>query len=87
MERAVQNLVAFSGCAAESALAAASAAPARLLGDDVRGGFSPGARADFVVLTEELDVAMTVVGGEVVHLAEPALSVRPVGSTADRGLR
>jgi N-acetylglucosamine-6-phosphate deacetylase len=74
MEEAVQNLVAFSGCPPEAALQAASASPARVLGDADRGSFAPGARADFVVLTEELDVAMTVVAGEVVHHVEPELS-------------
>jgi N-acetylglucosamine-6-phosphate deacetylase len=71
MEEAVQNLVAFADCAPEEALHAASAAPARLLGDTDRGSFRAGARADFVVLTHELDVALTVVGGEVAHRVEP----------------
>lgn len=69
MEEAVQNLVSMSGCSAEEALAAASESPARLLGDDSRGSFAPGARADLVLLTESLDVAVTIVDGQVVYAA------------------
>ena len=67
MDQAVRNLVAFSGCAPESALAAASAAPAAVLGDSTRGRIEHGRRADLVVLTPTLEVVATVVGGEVLH--------------------
>jgi N-acetylglucosamine-6-phosphate deacetylase len=49
------------------ALAAASAAPARVLGDPCRGALAAAARADVVLLTEDLEVVATVVGGELVH--------------------
>jgi len=67
MDQGVRNLVAFSGCTSERALHAASTAPAAVLGDTVRGTLAPGARADFVVLTDDLHLVTTVVGGEVVH--------------------
>ncbi len=67
MDQGVRNLVAFSGCTAEAALHAASTAPAALLGDTIRGTLAPGARADLVLLSEELDLVATIVGGEVVH--------------------
>jgi N-acetylglucosamine-6-phosphate deacetylase len=38
-----------------------------VLGDVDRGGLRTGARADLVVLTEDLHLVTTVVGGEVVH--------------------
>lgn len=67
MAQAVRNLVAFTGCLPEVALHAASAAPAALLDDTRRGTLRTGARSDLVLLTDELDVVATVVGGEVVH--------------------
>ena len=50
-----------------TAIHAASTAPAHLLGDPTRGHLEPGARADLVVLTEDLHVVSTYVGGELVH--------------------
>ena len=67
MDQGVRNLMAFSGCAPEAAVRAASAAPATLLSDPTRGTLAPGARADVVLLTERLDLVTTFVGGEVVH--------------------
>jgi N-acetylglucosamine-6-phosphate deacetylase len=69
MDQGVRNLVAFSGCEAEAALHAASTAPAVLLGDTIRGTLAPGARADLVLLTEDLDLVATIVGGETVWSA------------------
>lgn len=69
MDAAVRNLVAFTGCPAEVALAAASGAPARLVDDDRRGTLAPGRRADLVLLTPELEVVATIVAGDVVHPA------------------
>jgi N-acetylglucosamine-6-phosphate deacetylase len=67
MDEGVRNLVAFTGCSPEVALRAASTNPARLLHDGLRGTLQPGARADLVLLTRDLHVVATVVGGEVVH--------------------
>jgi N-acetylglucosamine-6-phosphate deacetylase len=64
MDQGVRNLVAFSGCETEAALHAASTAPAVLLGDTIRGTLAPGARADLVLLTEDLELVATIVGGE-----------------------
>lgn len=65
LDQAVRNLVAFTGCEAAAALAAASSAPARLLGDSSRGALHPGARGDVVLLTPALEVVATVIGGSV----------------------
>ena len=67
MDQGVRNLVAFTGCSAAEAIHAASTAPAHLLGDPTRGNLEAGARADLVVLTEDLHVVSTYVGGELVH--------------------
>jgi N-acetylglucosamine-6-phosphate deacetylase len=64
MDRAVRNLVDLTGCTPATALVAASAAPARLLGDATRGSLAPGARADVVLLTAGLEVAHVFVAGE-----------------------
>ena len=62
MDQAVRNLV-DSGAPLERALAAAAAAPARLLGRRDLGAIAPGAPAHLVVLDEELRVTRTLVGG------------------------
>jgi N-acetylglucosamine-6-phosphate deacetylase len=67
MDQGVRNLVAFSGCSPDAAVHAASTAPASLLGDTIRGTLAPGARADLVLLTDDLQLVATVVGGEVLH--------------------
>jgi N-acetylglucosamine-6-phosphate deacetylase len=67
LDQGVRNLVAFSRCSSAQGVDAASGAPARLLGDPHRGHLGPGARADLVVLTEDLRLVATYVGGELVH--------------------
>lgn len=67
LDQAVRNLVAFSGCEPGVALAAASANPARLLGDRGRGALRPGARGDVVVLTPALEVVVSIVAGRIVY--------------------
>lgn len=73
MDDAVRNLVAFTGCPIESALAAASSTPARLLRRADIGVIDPGALADLVLLDEAHRVAATVVGGRVVFDPEHRL--------------
>ena len=68
MDRAVRNLVDLTGCTPATALAAASAAPARLLGDATRGSLAPGARADVVLLTSGLEAAHVFVAGQPVAM-------------------
>lgn len=68
MDQAVRNLVAFSGCSHEAAVAAATEAPARLLGDHRRGALRTGARADLVLLDDALEVMATFIAGEPAHV-------------------
>jgi N-acetylglucosamine-6-phosphate deacetylase len=65
LDRAVRNLVAFTGCSVPDAVATVTATPARLLGLADRGRLERGARADITVLDADLAVVATVVGGEV----------------------
>lgn len=65
--QAVRNLVAFTGCTPERGVAAASSRAAAVLGDSSRGTLVPGGRADLVVLDLDLDLHLTVVGGQIVH--------------------
>jgi N-acetylglucosamine-6-phosphate deacetylase len=67
MDRAVATLVA-AGVPPVDAIRAATATPARVLGDPPsRGVLAPGARADLVVLDRGYAAQATVVGGRVVH--------------------
>ena len=64
MASAVRNAVALAQVPLDDALRAASLTPARFLGlDNERGRLVPGARADFVALTQDMKVAATWVGG------------------------
>lgn len=62
MIEAVRNLHAL-GATLEEALAAATAVPARLIGDPSAGRLAPGVPADVVVLSEELEVERVLLGG------------------------
>ncbi len=65
LDRAVRNLVAFTGCSVPDAVTTVTATPARLLGLTDRGRLARGARADVTVLDGDLAVVVTIVGGEV----------------------
>jgi N-acetylglucosamine-6-phosphate deacetylase len=68
LDQAVRNLVAFTGCAPAAALATVTAVPATLLGlTGERGQLAPGGVADLTLLTPDLQVAATIVGGQVVY--------------------
>jgi N-acetylglucosamine-6-phosphate deacetylase len=62
--------VAQAGCSAHDAIDAVTGVPARLLGLP-RPSLDVGAPADIVLLTDDLQVAATIVRGELVHTAEP----------------
>jgi N-acetylglucosamine-6-phosphate deacetylase len=63
MDRAVANVVERCRVELADAVAAASTAPAALLGLDDRGTLEPGRRADLAVLGPDLSVLETWVGG------------------------
>ena len=68
----VRTLVASTGCTVGEALATVTRTPAALLRlGDGRGQLEPGGRADITLLGEDLEIAATLVGGEVAWAAEP----------------
>jgi len=72
LDAGVRTLVAASGCPASDALAAVTSTPATLLRlGEGRGRLQPGGRADITLLTPGLEVAATLVAGEVAWAAEP----------------
>lgn len=64
LDRAVRNLVAYTGCSPADAIMTVTRNPARVLGIEDRGLIAAGGRADLVVLDESLHVVQTYVGGE-----------------------
>jgi N-acetylglucosamine-6-phosphate deacetylase len=70
LDEAVGNLAATTRCPADDAIATVTSTPARLLGLPDRGRLERGARADLVLLTDELRVAATFVGGRLAHIAD-----------------
>jgi len=71
MDAAVRNVVAFTGCTLDEAITAAASTPARVLEEPSRGAIRPGAAADFALLTSDLRVAATIVGGHTVFDDRP----------------
>jgi N-acetylglucosamine-6-phosphate deacetylase len=67
LDHGVRTVVGATGCDPADAIQAASAAPAGLLGDRSRGRLRVGARADLILLDEQLLVRAAIVGGRVVH--------------------
>jgi len=70
LDQALRNLIDFSGCTPAQALPAVTTTPARAIGlAGMLGRIEPGLRADLVLLTPDLQVRATIVGGEVVFTA------------------
>jgi N-acetylglucosamine-6-phosphate deacetylase len=68
MDKAVKNMVAFSGCTLFEAVSMASSTPAKLLGlDGLMGKISSGYLADLVILDEHLQVTHTFINGQLVY--------------------
>jgi len=69
LDAGVRRFAQATGSAA-AAIEAATGVPARLLGLEDRGVLGVGCRADIVLLDAELEVAATLVGGDVVYDAD-----------------
>jgi N-acetylglucosamine-6-phosphate deacetylase len=65
MPRALANLVRFTGCTLDDAIASATSTPARLLGLTDRAAIAPGRRGDLVLLDDDLRVVATLVAGDI----------------------
>ena len=67
---ALRRLIAITGLSLSEALPAFTSTPARLLGQEQeRGAIESGARADLLLLTSDLRVHTTLVGGQVAYRA------------------
>jgi N-acetylglucosamine-6-phosphate deacetylase len=67
LDRAVRNLVAFTGVPVADAVRAVTSTPAAVLGLADRGVVAPGAVGDLVLLTEAGGVVATVIAGRIAH--------------------
>jgi N-acetylglucosamine-6-phosphate deacetylase len=63
LDRAVRNLVAYTGCPLADALATVTTTPADLLGLTDRGRIRPGARADLTIIDPSGNLHQTVIAG------------------------
>jgi N-acetylglucosamine-6-phosphate deacetylase len=70
LDQAVRNLVSFQASNLEDALLMASTIPAEILTLRTKGKIRQGFDADLVVLDQDLNVAMTMVSGEMVYQRE-----------------
>ncbi len=69
-DRALRNLIAWTGISIEDALAAASLNAARALGLEDTGALAPGNYADIVILDKRLEVVRTIVAGRIAYSKE-----------------
>jgi N-acetylglucosamine-6-phosphate deacetylase len=67
MPQAIRNLIASTGCSIPEAIASATSTPARIAGCPTKGTISVGLEADLVLLDQDLQVALTIVGGAAVY--------------------
>ncbi len=68
MNQLVKNMVKFVGLSIQDAVKMATINPARVIAvDNRKGSLTEGMDADIVILSRNLDVMMTVVGGRVVY--------------------
>ncbi len=68
MDRALRNVIEFAGLELGDALKMATTTPAATLGlSGCKGVLAPGADADIILLTQDLEVALTMVAGRVVY--------------------
>lgn len=73
INRALANLVKFTGISLTSALSLITANPARLLGlSDRKGDLKPGMDGDLVLMDHQCQVRRTMIAGETVYKKNPA---------------
>jgi N-acetylglucosamine-6-phosphate deacetylase len=77
LDRALRELVATTAADPFVALRTVTSTPATLLGEHDRGRIVPGARADLVVLTPDLEVVATFVAGRLAAHPRPDLLPAP----------
>jgi N-acetylglucosamine-6-phosphate deacetylase len=68
LDKALRNMMRYTGCSPAEAVAAVTEVPAALLGVECSmGRIAPGLCADMVLLTRDLEVIMTIAAGQIVH--------------------
>ena len=68
LDRAVRNVIQFTGCSLAEAVYMASAGPATLVGlEKHKGVLEVGADADVVILNSAFEVVSTIIGGKLVY--------------------
>mgnify|MGYP002622605900 CR=1 FL=1 len=70
MDTAVRNLITFTGCTLADALPTITSTPANLLGLPHKGRLAPTCDADLLLLTPDLQVHITLIGGKIVYQKE-----------------
>jgi N-acetylglucosamine-6-phosphate deacetylase len=65
LDRAVRNIIQFSGWSLQQAVRLATLNPARVLGRNDIGILAPGAKADIVVLSPAGEVQRTIINGDI----------------------
>ncbi len=73
MDTAVRNLITFTGCTLAEALPTVTSTPADLLNLPHKGRIAPNCDADLVLLTADLQVHTTFVGGRIVYQKEKSV--------------
>jgi N-acetylglucosamine-6-phosphate deacetylase len=75
LDKAIRNLISYTGCSLSQAVRTVTATPATLLGiANRKGQIAPGFDADLVLLTSGYDVEATVIDGSVVYRKEEEIS-------------
>lgn len=69
MEQSVKNMVTLAGCKLNDVLQMASTVPAQVIQLEQKGKLRAGYDADITILDADLNVATTIVGGEIVYNA------------------
>lgn len=67
LDKAVRNLITYTGCTLADALPTVTRTPADLLGVPHKGRLAPGCDADLLLLTDDLQVHTTVIAGKIVY--------------------
>jgi N-acetylglucosamine-6-phosphate deacetylase len=71
LNKAIRNLIDFTGCEPGEALRTVTATPAALLGfGSQKGQITPGFDADMVLMTKDFEVSTTIVNGNVCYSNE-----------------
>ena len=69
LDAAIRNLVRFTGCRLDQAIAAASTVPARVIGDTTGPG-GGWCRGDLTIFDPDGGVVATIIGGEMIFQAD-----------------